>query len=73
MSVHQLSGLKASTETFSKVKVGIWSQMLSNNAITTTIRTIVEDGVILDVGCGNSILFWHDKWCESGPLKSAFP
>ena len=27
----------------------------------------------LTVGRGNTILFWHDKWCDPGPLKAAFP
>jgi len=26
-----------------------------------------------DVGVGSSILFWHDRWCQEGPLRDLFP
>ena len=25
------------------------------------------------VGDGSTIFFWHDRWCEGGPLKDLFP
>lgn len=28
---------------------------------------------MLKAGNGDSILFWHDKWCEGGTLKAQFP
>ena len=73
MSVYEIKGLKASSDVFIKVKDGIWSQMLSDDVGTSKIRTIIEEGMLLNVGCGDSILFWHDRWCEAGPLKGAFP
>lgn len=73
MSIHKIKGLKASSETFKDVKDGMWCQLLSNDVNTSKIRTIVKDGMILSVKCGDSILFWHDKWFEDGPLKGAFP
>jgi len=27
----------------------------------------------LEVGVGSSIFFWHDRWCEEGPLRYVFP
>ena len=47
--------------------------MLINDAATTKIRTIVEEGMILKIGYGDSILCWQDRWCEAGPLSRAFP
>ena len=72
MSVYEIKGLKASSENFREAKQGTWSQMMKNDVVTTKIRTTVEEGMILTVGTRNSILFWHDKWCDPGPLKGAF-
>ena len=73
MSVYDLKHLKASSAAFSKVKAGSWSHMMKNDVATSKIKTIVEQGMMLSVGRGESILFWHDKWCDLGPLKAAFP
>lgn len=72
ISVHNLKGLKASSETCN-VKDGIWSHLTSIDVETSRIRSIVEEGMILSVGSGGSISFWHDKWCDKGPLKRVFP
>ena len=29
--------------------------------------------MILTVGVGNTVRFWHDRWCEPGILKNIFP
>ena len=29
--------------------------------------------MIVKLGNGNSTRFWHDTWCEAGPLKRTFP
>lgn len=47
--------------------------MLREDADSVKIRSIVENGMIQNVGSGHSILFWHDRWCEEGPLKVIFP
>lgn len=47
--------------------------MLRVDAITTQIRTNVEDGKTLRIGNGSSILFWQDNWCASGSFVKAFP
>ena len=73
MSVHDLKHLKASSAAFNKIKAGSWSHMMKNDVATSKIKTIVEQGMMLSVGRGESILFWHDKWCDLGPLKAAFP
>lgn len=73
MSVYNIKGLKASYETFCTMKDRLSSQLISNDEVTSKIRSIVEEGMMLSVGCGASILFWHDKWCEGGPLKRLFP
>ena len=73
MSVYDLKHLKASSAAFSKAQVGSWSHMMKNDVVTSKIRSIVEQGMVLSVGRGDSILFWHDKWCELGPLKASFP
>lgn len=73
MSVHKINGLKASSDAFNKVKDSIWSQMMSEDIDTSRIRVIIEDGMLLNVGSGDSILFSHDRWCDVGPLKGAFP
>ena len=31
------------------------------------------EGILLNVGSGNYILFWHDIWCEASPLKGVSP
>ena len=72
-SVHDINGGKASSETFSKVRDGTWSALLSNDFVTSNVRAIVEEGMHLSVGNGSSIRFWHDKWCEAGILKRIFP
>ena len=73
MSVLELKGLKASSELFTKAKEGTWAHLMKADATTSKIRTTVEEGMVLKVGRGNSILFWHDKWCDLDPLKSVFP
>ena len=72
MSVHEIKGLKASSENFRKAKEGSWAHMMKSDLLTSKIRTTIEEGMILKVGSGNSILFWHDKWCNPGPLKGVF-
>lgn len=52
LSIHNIRGLKASTDAFSNVKEGILSQMVCTDDDTSKIRTIVEKGMILSVGCG---------------------
>lgn len=47
--------------------------MMSRDSTTSNVRAIVEEGMIQKVGRGNSILFWHDSWCDCGPLKGSFP
>ena len=73
MSVLELKGLKASLEIFRKAKEDTWAHLMKTDAVTSKIRTTIEGGMILRVGRGNFILFWHDKWCDLGPLKGAFP
>ena len=73
MSVYEIKRFKASAESFRNVQKGPWAQMMSNDVDTAKTRSIVEEGMILNVGDGRSILFWHDKWCEQGPLKLMFP
>ena len=46
---------------------------MNNDSVTVKVRTIVEEGMILRVGNGNSVSFWHDIWCEAGILKGIFP
>ena len=72
-SVHNIRGVNAPSQAFHKVRDGQWLQLLSNDHDTAKVRMIVEEGMILRVGCGNSILFWHDKWCDAGILKCIFP
>ena len=73
MSIYELKGLKASSVNFRNAKEGTWAQMMKTDVVTSKIRTVIEEGMILSVGNGNSIFFWHDKWCDQGPLKGAFP
>ena len=73
MSVHEISGLKASSGTFSKVKEGMWAQLMSDEAKSSKIRSIVEEGMIIKLGNGTSVRFWHDRWCEVGILTRIFP
>ena len=72
-SVHEIKGGKASSETFSKVREGTWSCLLSNDSDTSNVREIVEEGMLISVGNGNSVRLWHDRWCEAGILKRIFP
>ena len=72
-SVYEIKGIKASAEMFSKAREGTWSHMLSNDADTSKIKSITEEGMIMKVENGNSVRFWHGRWCESGLLKRVFP
>lgn len=73
ISIYNIKSLKASSESFGRIKSDTWSHLLSNDADTMKIRNIVEDGLQASVGDGNSTRFWHDKWCSSRPMKVAFP
>ena len=57
MSIYELKGLKASSVNFRNAKEGTWAQMMKTDVITSKIRTAIEEGMILSVGSGNSILF----------------
>ena len=72
-SVHEIKGLKASSEAFNKVREGTWAQLLSNDRDTCRVRSIVEEGMLIRVGNGKSVRFWLDRWCEAGALKGLFP
>ena len=72
-SVHEIKGLKASSEAFTKVREGTWALLLSNDVDTARIRSVIEEGMIVKLGNGSSTQFWHDTWCEAGPLKRIFP
>ena len=72
-SVHVIKGVKASSEAFCKVKDGSWATLISNDAMTSKIRSTFEEGMIISVGKGSSVRFWHDRWCEAGILKTIFP
>ena len=73
ISVHDIKGQKASSDTFQKVKEGSWSHLMSNDADTTKMRSIIEEGMVVKVGNGSSVQFWHDRWCDVGVLKRVFP
>ena len=72
-SVHDIVGVKASRDSFRNVKTGTWASLMKNDEPTSKIRSIIERGMILSVGNGSSILFWHDRWVEAGVLKEKFP
>ena len=72
-SVHDIKGEKASTDTFRTAKSGLWANLLTNDPTTAKVRSIIEGGMRLKVGNGESILFWHDKWSYTGILKHTFP
>ena len=73
ISVYEIKGLKASSETFKKAKEGTWLQLMSNETDTSKIRTIIEDSMLVKVGNGTTVRFWHDSWYEIGILKRIFP
>lgn len=73
MSVYNIKVLKASLYNFRTAKDGLLAQHTGDEVETVKIRSIIEDGLILKVGNGESILFWHDRWCDGGPLKVVFP
>ena len=73
MSVLDIKGLKASSETFKKAKEGTWLQLISNDADTSKIRSIIEEGMLIKVGNGTTVRFWHDRWCEAGIFMRSFP
>ena len=72
-SVYNIKGLKASTDTFHNVKNGTWAHLLSSNAETSKMRSIIEEGMGVKIGNGQSVSFWHDTWCDGGALKRIFP
>ena len=72
-SVYDIKGLKASSDSFYKVREGSWAHLLDNDADTSKVRSTIEEGMIITVGNDNSTHFWHDRWCEVGPLKRIFP
>ena len=59
-SLHEIKGLKALTETFNKVIDGTWAHLLSNETKTSKVRSIIEERMLVKVGNGNSVRFWHD-------------
>ena len=73
LSVHDIKEDKASADTFHKVKDGTWAPLMSNDADTEKMRSIIEEGMIVKIGNGNFVRFWHDRWCDVGILKRAFP
>lgn len=73
MSVYTINGLKALSDNFRHAKDGLWAQLTSNETEIVRVRSIIEEGLALKVGNGESIMFSHDKWCEFGPLKVIFP
>ena len=72
-SVHDIKGLKASSDAFNRVRDGTWAQLMSNDIDTARVRSIIEEGMQIKVEDGKSVRFWHDRWCEAGSLKSIFP
>ena len=72
-SVHEIKGVKASSEAFSKVREGSWASLMSKDAETSRVRYVVEEGMIVKLGNGCSTRFWLDTWCEVGPFRRAFP
>lgn len=58
LSMHNIKGLKASSNAFSSIREGIWHQLMSNVPSTSNVRAIVEEGMLQKVGRGNSILFF---------------
>ena len=37
------------------------------------IWDIFQSYIFFEVGKGNKVQFWHDKWCGDRPLKDMFP
>lgn len=73
ISIHNIKGLKATSDSFAHIKHGTWAQLMSMDEDTRKIRDIVQEGTRIDVGDGSSTRFWHDPWCPSSPLKCSFP
>jgi reverse transcriptase-like protein/endonuclease/exonuclease/phosphatase family protein len=73
ISVHNIKGLKATSEAFGRIKSGTWAQLMRNETETKRIREIVENGLLCTVGDGKSTRFWLDKWVTGGSLKERFP
>lgn len=57
ISIYNIKGFKASSYTFGEMRSGIWAQLLNNDSDTSRIRDIVERGMQVNVGDGNSTLF----------------
>lgn len=72
-SIYDIKSLKASSDSFARVNIGLLGQLLSNEQDTKRIKEIVEEGMQVSVGDGNSTLFWHDRWVSAGPLMVSFP
>ena len=45
---------------------------MSNEADTSKIRSIIEEGMLVKVGNGTTVRFWQDRWCEAGILMRSF-
>ena len=60
-SVHEIKGLKASSDAFSKVADGTWAQLMSKDIDSTRITSIIEESMLVKVGNGNSVRFWQDR------------
>lgn len=57
---------------FRNVKDGLLAQLTSNEDETVNVTSIVEEGMVLKVGSGDSTLFWHDNWCDVYFPKQTF-
>ena len=60
-SVYDIKGLKASSESFDRVRDSTWAQLMSNDIDTSKVRSIIEEGMLTKVGNGESVRFWHDR------------
>lgn len=72
-STYVITNNFASTITLHNISGGTFSYIKPVVKQWPWVQDILENGLVIEVGDGKIILFYHDSWVGQQPLKSRFP